>query len=545
MGIFTDNPKSRLPRSLFKLNHSRKFSMKMGALTPIFFAEAVPGDTFRYTPELMARLGPMISPAFVRMTAKIESFYIPKRLLMKEYDEHRTGGVDGNAAPVVPYFSAADIIATPARYFAPGTYWDFFGLPTLPDDGSVDTPNSAPKISALPFRALALVYNTWYRVPGLTYEIPYLSDSSGVVSSAEYGSLISGMNIGANHYLCRRAWGRDYFTSAQPNAQRGGAGAAPIDIVYHDQSIVKNFDGTLAGVGRDVVVDDNTPGSMATFAAGDIGGRIENIQSATVLAESIRLAEKVQQFLEAMQRGGARYVDFLWEIFKRKSQDSRLQRPEFLGGSTSNIQISEVLSTVQFEGTTAEIPQGNMAGHGLGVSRGAGFNYTAPEDGYFLSFLSIVPESGLYGGGHTSGIPKMFQRFDRFDEYIPHFANLGEQPVTVGELTTSLSLVDMEAQMKTVMGFVPRYSEFKWQASSVHGDMRTSLEFWHQHRKFVPSDIVVNNPMLNSQFLEVDDQDDDLNRIFAVSGGDHFWCYVYNNVSAIRPMPYNPMPSNS
>jgi len=542
MSIFEDNPKSRLPRSKFVLNHSRKFSMKIGALTPVFFEEAVPGDSFRVTPELMARLAPMITPAFVRMTAKIEHFYIPKRLCMKEYDEHRTGGVDGNAAPVVPYFSAADIIGTHYSAFMPGTYWDFFGLPTLPSDGSIPNPISAPKISALPFRALALVYNTWYRIPGVTWEIPDVTDSSGVLSAAEASALLTGWNNNPtpSNMLARRAWGRDYFTSAQPNAQRGGAGAAPIDIVYSDRSTVKTASG-------DVPVG----GPLTSLAGGDLGvspgqdGRLENISSATVLAESIRLAEKVQQFLEAMQRGGSRYVDFLWEIFKRKSQDSRLQRPEFLGGSTSNIQISEVLSTVQFEGTSAEIPQGNMAGHGLGVSRGAGFSYTAPEDGYFVSFLSIVPESGLYGAGHASGIPKLFQRFDRFDEYIPHFANLGEQPVTLGELTTSLLLTDMETQMKTVFGFVPRYSEFKWKSSSVHGDMRESLEFWHQHRKFIPSDVPVDNPMLNNNFLVIDDTDDDLNRIFAVTGGDHFWCYVYNNVSAIRPMSYNPMPSNS
>jgi len=539
MNIFDKSPKAKLPYSRFDLSHSRKFSMKFGTLVPLYFEEAVPGDKVRMTPEILGRMAPMISPAYARVKVKIEHFFIAKRILCDEYDTFRTGGEDGMQAPVMPHFNPADITSIPKAYFAPGTYWDFLGLPCIDPLSSNATPISCPDfLSALPFRAIQRVYNEWYRIPGLTHEWPEMNTTSGQISSAEATALIMQANeLGSpENLLCRRAWERDYFTSAQPDAQRGGAAAAPIDIVYHSVSPVANSAGGPAADGP-----LSSTGGILTDVGG--GARIENIGSASVLAESIRLAEKVQQFLEAMQRGGSRYVDFLFQIFRRKSQDSRLQRPEFLGGHTGNFQISEVLSTVQFEGTT-ELPQGNMAGHGIHVGHGGGFSYTAPEDGYFLSFISIVPEGGNYGAGMSSGIPKLFQRRTRFDEYIPHFAHLGEQPVLTGELSTSLELADIETQSKTVFGYVPRYSEFKWHASSVHGDFRSTLDFWHIHRGFTPSDIAVNNPTLNNNFLTINDQSDELNRIFAVEQGDHFWILAHNNVSALRPIPYNPIPSN-
>lgn len=557
MSIFEKSSRKKLPRNRFVLTHDKKFSFKFGRLYPIFFEEAVPGDSFRVNHELMIRLAPMVSPAYCRLKVKCESFFVPKRLTWSEYESFRTGGVDGTEAPVVPFFASGDMVAAPHSYFDVGTIWDFLGLPCT--NGVDDATGVAPKVSALPFRALAMVYNDWYRIPGITEEIVATTDS-GEVTPEEFQELLAPtMTVsGVPKYM--RMWEPDYFTTAQPAAQRGPAAAAPIDIAYAAVSTFKRADGTLVPPLPDIS-EMKLPGVASTADGGTAGrieelngslgtpvslggARIENLSGASVLAESIRLSEVIQQFLEAMQRGGARYTDFLLQIFGRRTQDSRLQRSELLAAKGGNVVISEVLSTVQFEGGASDLPQGNMAGHGIMTGRGCSFDYTAPEDGYFITLLSLVPEGGRYGNGFGSGIHKMFQRFLKFDEYIPHFANLGEQPIKTGELCNSMYLAS-NAPRDVVFGYAPRYSEYKWRASTVHGDFRTSLQHWHENRGFTMSNTLVDNPMLNQNFLAVNASLDELDRIFAVQDPavDHFWCLCINHVSAVRPMPYNPIPS--
>ncbi|AXH74657.1 MAG: major capsid protein [Microviridae sp.] len=538
--FFESNPKGKIPRNKFNLTHDRKFSFNMGKLYPICVMEAVPGDSFRCSNELMVRTAPLAAPVMARMKVKVESFFVPKRILWDEFEEWITGGPDGTSVPVAPYFDKASLMANSVKMI-PGTLWDHMGLPTVSGGSEADA-LWAPKISVLAFRAYAHIWNEWYRIPELMDPID-VTGESGAIVGGELTALLE---------MQRRCWERDYFNTCQPNAQRGVAAAAPIDIAYAANSTFKK---TADGLGVPVSYD---AGIGANGVAGELGyvdpatnnragqARIENIGSASVLVEAIRVAAAVQKWLEASARAGSRYVELLFQSFHIKSQDSRLQRPELLGGHVGNIQISEVLSTVQFEGATDDLPQGNMAGHGLHIGHGAGYTYRAPEHGFFITLMSVVPEGGRYGNGYYSGIPKMFQRFSKFDEYWPLFANLGEQAVTRKELSANMDLAAGEAQGDQVFGYTERYGEFKWLNSTVHGDFRTSLAYWQMHQGFVPDNAGLT-PMLDSNFLLVDPDLQDMNRIFAVTDPDvdHFLCLAINKVSALRPMPYHVSPGGT
>jgi len=536
--IFDQAPSNAIPRSRFNLTHDKKLSLNQGDLIPIMLKEAYPGDSFQVSHQCMIRLAPLIGPAYTRMKVKVESFFVPWRILWNEedYEKWITGGADGLQTAVHPYFSQAELIAQWSQSLnGKGTYWDYFGLPL-----SVDSPQWVPKVSALPFRALAQIFNDWYAIPGITTLVDFSKASGAITDAGEMDLLFNSANR-------NRAWSRDYFTSAQPTAQRGSAAVAPIDIVYSAQSDFKHTDGTNVGVGRMAgVATDGVAGKLdAAPYAGNPSepGRIENIASAGLLVEKFRIAAAVQKFLEAMSRGGSRYVEMNWQMFRQRGKDSRLQRAEFIAGYTGPVQISEVLSSVQFEGTSDDLPQASMAGHGIHVGGSKPWRYTADEHGYFITMLSVVPEGGRYGSGNYSGVEKLFQRFDKYDLAWPLFEHLGEQAIHRSELCCNIDDADEDEAETQVFGYTMRYADLKWAMSQVHGDFRDDLDSWTQNRGWAPSG-PLEQPVLGNVFTQVNYADDDLDRIFAVQDPDvhKLWCLIVNDVSASRPFSYNPIP---
>ena len=220
-------------------------------------------------------------------------------------------------------------------------------------------------------------------------------------------------------------------------------------------------------------------------------------------------------------RGGSRYIESILSHFGVRSSDARLQRPEFLGGGSVPIQVSEVLQTAPATnnagggGTTS--PLANMAGHGIAVGSNANIEYRCEEHGFIMGIMSIMPKTAYY-----QGLNKMWSREDRFDYFWPEFAHLGEQEVALKEIYTNTTTPE------NTFGYVPRYAEYKYLNDSVHGELKTSLEFWHLGRKFDTP------PALNQTFIECVPSD----RIFAVQGEEHIYAIINHKVLAKRPMPY-------
>lgn len=505
-------------KNKFDLSHERKLSCNMGYMVPILLEEAVPGDSFKVNTEILMRVAPMLAPMMHRVNVKTDSFFVPTRILWSEFEEWITGGRLGTSAPVHPYFNSGDLAGE--SFTENRTLADYLGLPRIADMVNNE------KISALPFRAYQLIYDEYYRDQNLTPSLDISLASGNIPVGAEMTKLCT---------MRKTAWEKDYFTSALPFAQRGAAVDVPFggtaEIVYKDESEYYNAaGGPLAGSAAALPADAGIGGNRLT-GGGEIS-RVENLESidfpnGLLTINDLRRSIRLQEFLEKLARIGSRYVEMLRGMFGESGRDSRLQRPEYIGGGRTPLRISEVLSTVQqvnpVDGEPIGTPQGDMAGHGIAFGNQHGFRYKAPEHGYFITILRVLPVTA-----YQEGIRKLWQRFDRLDMYWEQFAQIGEQEVKYKEVFFTGGAGDTP---DATFGYQSRYAEMKYGCSSVHGDFKDTLAYWHMGRIFG------TQPALNTAFVECDPT----YRIFAVDDfgdTDKLWVMINHNISAIRPMPY-------
>lgn len=499
MNIFSSTAGRKPKRNKFDLSHEKKMSLKMGTLTPFMLQEIIPGDSFKVKTEMLMRLQPMLAPIYHRVRVKTDYFFVPNRLVWDNWQKFITGGEKGTDTSVHPYLKMNE---ANKDLFQKGTLCDYFGIPII--DQSL-TVSSETKINALPFRAYQLIYNEYYRDQNLVDEVP-ITKGDGEVTSY---SLIT--------TLRKRAWEKDYFTSCLPWAQKGEKIELPTDINYKPTTDLTKMDGSAPAGGA---LTSTMAGKLVEAGANEL--RVENIESLGTTINDLRVAVRLQEWLEKNARAGSRYIESILAHFGILSSDARLQRPEYLGGSINPVVISEVLSTYQ-QADDSGYPQGTMAGHGISTGGNGGFKRKFEEHGFVIGIMTILPRTA-----YQQGIPKLYQRFDKFDYAWPSFAQLGEQEVKNNELYYDPE--DSGEYNDTVFGYQSRYAEYKYQPSTVHGDFRDNLAFWHMGRIFE------NKPVLNESFITADPT----KRIFAIEDPeeDEILCQLYNRVDALRPLPY-------
>lgn len=519
--LFSHISLRRPKKNVFDLSHDVKLSLDMGQLIPIYVEDIIPGDKFRVRTEIMLRFAPMLAPIMHRVNVYTHFFFVPYRLLWKDWEDFITGGRTGTVSPIFPRYSISG-----GGTVAKGTLFDYLGLPagqTLPSKGF--------SFSKFPFLAYNLIYDQYYRDQNL--EPPVIEDSlpinSGVttVSASEFSS-------SSSYSLRYRAWEKDYFTSALPWAQRGGevnlpfSGEAPVDWkIASTGTKLGELVGTT-GTGGTANLDSVSIGA-STSAIPDstrVNASVSFSNASSVTINDLRRSIKLQEWLEKNARGGARYIEQIFSHFGVKSSDARLQRVEFLGGGKTPVMISEVLQTSgspTASGTALfDTPLASMAGHGISVGSTHEFTRFFEEHGLVMGIMSVMPKTA-----YQQGTPRMFTKFDKFDYYFPEFAYLGEQEIKNKELYTT----DNQSYNEGTFGYTPRYAEYKYRESRVCGDFRDQLNYWHLGRIFS------SPPNLNSTFVHPNSST--LNRIFSVQDDktQHLWCQVYHNIKAVRPMP--------
>lgn len=519
MSIFTHVQKRRVQKSTFDLSHQKKLTGKMGTLIPILHAEALPGDEFKINSANLTRMLPMLAPLMHDVTIYMHYFFVPNRILWPNWEDFITGGEDGTAMPNHPTVQVVG-----GTYDEDGRLADYLGIPR-PPSGGLD-------VNALPFAGYFKIYNEYYRDQN---NVPEIADT---LSDGDNGSSIQSQSRGL---VLNRSWQHDYFTSALPWVQKGPEATIPLGTLapivpnaldrddWNPQSFF--YEGTSGGPAQTPGPVNLRIGGFTEDSAGTLGGIApfadpDNAAATSMLAadltnasassiNDLRRALALQQWLERNARGGSRYTEHLMSHFGVFAQDARLQRPEYIGGRSQPVQISEVIQTSANQDDIQS--PASLYGHGISAGSGGLINYKCSEHGQIYGIMSVMPKTA-----YSQGLEKKWLRLDKFDYAFPDFASLGEQPILNKEVNVE------HVKPEDTFGYTPRYSEYKYINDSYHGEFRDSLDFWHLGRKLNSS------VALNQQFINCIPRED----IFFVEGQAHFQTQIWNQIKAKRPLPY-------
>lgn len=530
--LFSQIPSAQISRSVFDRSHGWKSTFDSGYLVPFLVDEVLPGDSFKVKFNFLARLSTPVVPTMDNLFIDTFYFFVPYRLLWKHWQQFN-GQQDYPGAStdyLVPQTSA------PAEGgFPVGSLEDYFGLPTGV---------TGIKANELAARAYALIWNEWFRDENLQNPINLSSYAEISTASGLDDVGLGDAGFTGSHKLLRRGKRHDYFTSALPWPQKGPgvelplSGNAPIHCVHSAVSHTgagtalasiylddKQKNGILARNGNDYIYTlDSNPGTVPLTP---LYADLSSVTAATI--NSLRQAFQLQKLYERDARGGTRYTEILRSHFGVVSPDSRLQRPEYLGGSESPVIINPVVQNSATGSTGAETPQGNLAAYGLASSTSAkhGFTKSFVEHGIIIGLLNVRADLT-----YQQGIPRMFSRRTRFDFYWPVLAHLGEQAILNKEIYAQGTSADDD-----VFGYQERYAEYRYFPSMITGKLRStdpqSLDVWHLSQKFD------SLPTLSAQFIQ---DNPPVSRILAVQNEPQFIIDSFVEMKCARPMPVYGVP---
>lgn len=513
---FSQVPKAEIPRSSFDRSSGRKTTFSAGYLVPVFCDEVLPGDTFNLNATFFARLATPLHPIMDNMRLTSFFFFVPFRLLWDNWQ--RFMGEQDNPGDSTDYLVPQ--MLAPVGGYAANTIYDYFALPTLV---------AGYAHWSFPLRAYNLIYNEWFRDQNLQNSVTVLKGDTNDPT--------------ATYTLLRRGKRHDYFTSCLPWPQKGPGVDIPLGTTAPIVGIggvggtasaagatLYQTEGTMAA-GTPVQQTSATGMFIRTETTGTVGAAnrpqifadLTNATAATI--NQLRQAFQIQKLYERDARGGTRYTEIIRAHFNVVSPDARLQRPEYLGGGQTAINLYSVPQT---SSTDAEpTPQGNLAAYGT-VSGGAhGFTHSFTEHGIIIGMVSVQADLN-----YQQGLERFWSRRTRFDFYWPALSHIGEQAVLNKEIFTQGTSAD-----DLVFGYQERYAEYRYKPSTITGEFRSnfaqSLDTWHLAQDFSAL------PALNAAFI-VDDPP--IDRVIAVTSEPHFIMDSFFRLRTARPMPVYGVP---
>ena len=516
-------PKADIPRASFDREFTHKTTFDAGYLIPVFVDEVLPGDTFNLRMTAFARLSTPLFPVMDNMKLSSFFFFVPNRLVWMNWKKFM--GEQDNPSDSISYVVPQQV--SPAGGYAVNSLQDYMGLPTTPMLG-------ANTVSHCAFftRAYNLIWNEWFRDENL--------QNSVVVDKGDGPDATPS----ANYVVLRRGKRADYFTSCLPWPQKGGTAvslplgtSAPIKYgpplsgnvanltgnwvsAYTDNSNNPNWAATSGGTGVPAVTVANTRYNLYA-----------DLSAATAATiNQLRQSFQIQKLLERDARGGTRYTEIVRSHFGVVSPDARLQRPEYLGGGVTPVNINPIVqaSGTGASGTTA--PLGTLAAVGTALSSGHGFSQSFTEHGVVIGLVCVDADLT-----YQQGLHRMWSRSTRYDFYFPAFAMLGEQAVLNKEIYVTGGASDAN-----VFGYQERWAEYRYLPSRISGLFRSTasgtIDPWHLAQKFTAL------PTLNSTFIQSTPPVDRVVAVGAAANGKQFIFDSFFKCVTARPMPLYSVP---
>lgn len=567
-------PRVDISRSRFDRSSSVKTTFNTGDIVPFFLEEVLPGDTFNVKTSKVVRMQTLLTPLMDNLYLDTYYFFVPNRLVWQHWKEFCGENTESAWIPETEY--AMPQITSPADTgWEVGTIADYFGIPTGVANLSV---------SALPFRAYALIMNEWFRDENLQDPLVVPVDDA-TVAGVNSATFVTDVAKGGKPYKAAKY--HDYFTSALPAPQKGPDVSIPVSLgselpVYGTgdplyltdgnftypflsvgQSLgslsmtgtaIANSGATGSKVG-DIYANGNAFYSEANSGGGSanwkgkvmgvptkekmdslavpglVGSGLVAVYDGAVSVATInqlRLAFQIQKFYERQARGGSRYTEVIRSFFGVTSPDARLQRPEYLGGNRVPININQV---IQQSGTeSATTPQGTVVGMSQTTDTNSDFTKSFTEHGFIIGVMVA-----RYDHTYQQGLDRLWSRKDKFDFYWPVFANIGEQAIKNKELYAQGTAEDDE-----VFGYQEAWAEYRYKPNRVTGEMRSSyaqsLDVWHL------ADDYSKLPSLSAEWIQEDAST--VNRVLAVSDNlsAQFFADIYVKNLCTRPMPMYSIP---
>lgn len=450
----------QVPRATFIAEKNRYTTFNAGLIYPIFWDEILPGDHMEYDITPFIRLATPLYPNYSRQRVDIHVFFVPNRLLWDNWQRFMGQQTD-----------PAQSIDVEHPYRSPSA-----GLHGLLDHLGSPLTTFALKRNWLPVRAYGLIWNQWYRDQDLQAQV--------TVSRADGNDTTTNVNI-----LPRNKF-HDYFTAARPWPQKFTAPTLPV-----------LGSAPVRGLGLDVADRTGTASGNTFIESGGLSDTynfLRNLSTQAVYAKlsaatgaqpqifadlslatgisinQFRQAIMVQSLLERDARGGTRYIELLWNHFRVRNPDYRLQRAEYIGGGSAELAMTPVAQTAP--GQSSVVGQLGAAATATGTAKAS---YAATEHGIIMGLISVRSELG-----YDKGLEKKWSRFSRYDYYWPSLHDLGEQAILNKEIYVQGTTADDE-----VFGYQERWSEYRyWGWSDTAGFMRTgvtgTLDAWHLIENF-------------------------------------------------------------